>query len=112
LLDDGPFSDAVLDIVARLRPLLTPVPQRRWVEATRRWLTGTMWVKAVVRDGVSLTLNEYAALRMDSCAGAPWFGMCEISRAPEAPQREMDAPPVRASMSCAGYWSAALAYTR
>ncbi|MDN3354422.1 hypothetical protein [Actinomadura sp. DC4] len=96
LLGDDTFAAAIVDVADRLQRLLTPVQHRRWTDLTRRWFLGTIWEKAVAKAGTPLTLNEYAALRMDSCAGPLWFGLCEFARAAEISDREMDAPPVRA----------------
>ncbi|MFT7838869.1 hypothetical protein Q5530_22240 [Saccharothrix sp. BKS2] len=93
---DDRYARAVQDIVRDVYELRTPTQARRFTDAHRAWLFATTWQVANRARGHVPTLDDYAAMRLQTCGGAPTIALLEIANGPEVPGAEMDSPAVRA----------------
>jgi hypothetical protein len=96
LCADDPYLRAIRDLAERYRARATPVQTRRWVDANRIWLYGVVRENTHRTQCTRLGVDDYLAIRLHDCGGAPTQSMYEFVCGPEVPGHEMDSPPVRA----------------
>lgn len=93
---DDRYARAAQDIVRGMYELRTPTQARRFTDAHRAWLFATAWQVANRARGHMPDLDDYTAMRLHTCGGAPTIALLEIANGPEVPGAEMDSPAVRA----------------
>ncbi|MFF7415421.1 terpene synthase family protein [Streptomyces lydicus] len=103
LLDPGPLTTALNDLVTRTRAMLTPLQLRRFTEGTRDWLLGATWQTANAERGTMPTLNDFAAMRMSVNGTRFTLTWCDIANAIHVPSEVLYSAPVQALTDAAGF---------
>jgi hypothetical protein len=91
-----PYAAAVHEIGELFRAAAGPVPNRRFQQAHRAWLTGVQWQIGNRALSRMPGLDDYLGMRLYAAGGGPTYAMLEIANGIHVPDREMDSPAVRA----------------
>ncbi|MEU9147368.1 hypothetical protein [Streptomyces sp. NPDC048349] len=103
LLPPGPLTEALEDLVARTRALLTPFQLRRFTEGTRDWLFGAGWQTSNAERGVMPSLNDFAAMRMSVNGTRFTLTWCDAANGIRVPAEVLYSPSVQALTDAAGF---------
>ncbi|WP_207957701.1 terpene synthase family protein [Streptomyces sp. YIM 98790] len=91
-----PFLAAAADLARRGRAMGTATQARRVVDAHRSWFLGVLWEFGQRLRDSSPCLDDYAHIRRYTAGGEATLCWAEIIDGAQIPDRELDAPVVRA----------------
>lgn len=91
-----PGLAALHDVIVRFSRCATPVQMRRLVEAHRLWLLGMAQRCALQARGEPPRVDDYLAMRLHDCGGAPCTAMLDIVNGMQVPSAQRDSPAVQA----------------
>ncbi|MFD8992985.1 hypothetical protein ACFVZ4_33695 [Streptomyces goshikiensis] len=103
LLPPGPHTDALEDLVARTRAVLTPFQLRRFTEGIRDWVFGAACQTANAERGGMPGLNDFAAMRMAANGTRFTLTWCDVANGIDVPADVLYSAPVQALTDAAGF---------
>lgn len=96
LCDGNPYLMAMHDMALRFSRQSTPVQRKRWLDAHREWLFGTVQRHALEARGEAPGLDAYLIMRLHDCGGSMVTAPIEFVNGFEVSGDEMNSPAVRA----------------
>ncbi|MFD5467743.1 hypothetical protein ACFWIQ_33740 [Kitasatospora sp. NPDC127059] len=109
LYPDDRYAVALHDIRTRLDACATPVQVARWADGIHIWLSAEPWRAAVDARGGTMTLDEYALLRLKSGGMFAFIALAPVANGYEVEPRDLVLRPVQALTEIAatlGTWGA------
>lgn len=93
---EPPYSDALRDLVIRVRGHATPAQWIEWGHTARAWFFGMAWDVANAERGAPPSLNDYLMMRMHTGGLASWATTLNIANGVELSPEQAVSGPVRA----------------